>query len=89
MLRIPFDFCPDADYKQVGFFEVLPKKDFKFVPNRGNVTVMLYLSLIRLPSEVDLFLEKRGHKRDTFGVYSTSRVKMIFALPTKVIAFYM
>ena len=88
VLRILLNFCPDVSYKQVGFFETLPEKSFKFVSNRGDSTIVFNLSLVLLPAEVDPVIEKRGCKENALVIRSTGHVKMILALLTKVITLY-
>ena len=50
---------------------------------------MFLYYLMFLPSKVHSILEKLGRKRYWFRLYSTSCIKIIFALPTEVVAFYM
>lgn len=88
VLRIPLDFSPNASYKDVEFFETLPEKDFEFVLSKGDGIVIFNLGLVLLPAEVDPILEERDRKEDALGARGISRVEMVLALSTEVVAFH-
>lgn len=66
----------------------LPKKDLKFVLSKGNGIIVLNLGFMLLPTELGLIVEKEGHKIDAFEIRSTGCVKIVLALLTKVVSFY-
>lgn len=88
VFRMPLNFSPNAGYKGVGFSKALLEKSFKFVPNRGDGIVTFNLGLMLLLAEVDLIPEKQSRKEDMFGARGTGRVKIVFALLTEVLIFY-
>lgn len=89
ILEILFDFSPNASYKQNRFFESLLKKGFEFILNRENGFIVFNLSFVLLPAEVDYVLEKRSCKEDILMAPGINYVKIVLALPTKVIIFSM
>lgn len=84
LLSLNLDTC----HKQGKFSETLLKKSLKFVINTMDSTIVFNLGLVLLPAEVNSSPEKQGCKRDAFVDYGNSRIEMIFALLTKVIALY-
>lgn len=88
VLGIPLDLSSDLGHKQRGFFKTLPKKSFVFVPSKKGSIVVFNLGFLFLLAEVDLILEKQGCKRDTLEAHITGRIKMVFTLPAKIVAFY-
>lgn len=78
----------DASYKQSKFFKILPEKNFKFISSRENSIITFNLSFVLLLVKVDLILKKKSCKENVFMACSTSCVKIIFTLLTKIIAFY-
>lgn len=44
-MQILLDLGSDANYKQNRFIIILLKKDFKFIPNKKNGTIVFDLSL--------------------------------------------
>lgn len=89
MLEIPLNLYLDVDYKQGRFSKILPKKSFKFVSCKKNNTIVFNLSFILLSAKVNLILEEESCKRYILITCSTNCIKIVFALLTKVIIFYM
>lgn len=89
MLRILFNLYPDVSYKQYRFFKTLLEKGFKFVPSKGGGIVALNLGLVLLLAKVNLIPKEQGRKGDVLEAYNTSRVKIVLALLTEVIALYL
>lgn len=77
ILEILLDLSLDASYKSGRFLETLAKKSNEFVPNRMDSIVIFNLSLVLLPTEIDLILEEQGCKKDILGPQSTGHVKMV------------
>lgn len=88
VLKIPLDLSPDASHKGNRFSKILLEKNLEFVSNRGAGIITLNLSFILLLIEVELILDKLGHKRDVLGTCGIDCVEIIFALLRKVSAFY-
>lgn len=88
-MEISLNFCLDVGHKQDEFSEILLEKNLKFIPSRGDGTVMFNLSLVLLLVEVNLILAKQGYKKHALVVCHTGYIKMILALSTEVIIFYM
>lgn len=65
------------------------KKSLEFVLSRRDSIFAFNLSLILLPAKIDLISEKQSYKKDMLITHGISRVKIILALLTKVIALYM
>lgn len=89
ILGIPFNHCPDIDYKQVGFSKTILEKGLKFTSNRGNSTLAFNLSLVLLPAEVDPILEEQGRKKEAMVARGNNHVEIIFILPAEVVAPHM
>lgn len=88
MLGIPFNFGPDTSHKQGRFFNTLWKEDFEFIPSREDGIIVFELGLMLLLVEIDFVVEKQSRKMNKFKACSTGRIKMIFALPTEVVALH-
>lgn len=78
----------DIGHKEDRFSRTLLENGLKFVPSKGNDTVMFNLSLVLLPAKVDPILEKQNHKKDALIAYGTGHIKIICILSTKVITLY-
>lgn len=89
ILRIALNLCSNVGHKQSRFFKVLLKKSFEFIPNKRSNAITFYIDLILLPAEIDLLSKKQSHKKDTLVAHSTSHIKIILVMLTKVIVFYM
>ena len=50
--------------------------------------MLLSPSLMLLPLKIDPLSEEQDHKKYTFVTFSISCFKMVFALPAKIVAFY-
>lgn len=79
----------DAGQKQDRFCKILLEKGFKLVPSRESNTVAFDLGLILLLVEIDLISEEQIHRKHVLKACGISHVKIIFALSTKVVIFYM
>lgn len=88
MLRILLDFSLKANYKSNRFSKTLPKKSFKFVLSSKNNIVAFNLGFMLLPAKVDSIWEKQSCKRYTLEACDPGYVKIVLALLTKVVAFY-
>lgn len=86
-MGVLFNFTLDIIHKHSKFSKALSKKDFEFVPIGDSGLVTFNLSLILLPTEVNLIPKEKNYKKDVFVAFSPSSFKIIFALLTKVIAF--
>lgn len=82
-------FSSDASYKQDKFFKTQLKKGLKLALSKKNGTVIFNLSFMLLPAEINPNLEKQSRKKDELIAYSSSHVKIVFILSTKIIIFYM
>lgn len=89
VLRMLLNLGPDIDYKRGKFSQTLLKKVFEFILSEKSAIVALNLGLMLLLTEVDLISGKQSYKRDALIVRDTDRVKIIFALPTKVAILFM
>lgn len=88
VLEISLNFCLDIGHKRDKFSKILLEKDLKFILNKGDGTVMFNLSLVLLLVEVDFILAKQGCIRHAFVVCHIGHIKIILALSTEVITFY-
>lgn len=89
MLRILLNLSPNASHKQGRFSKNLLKKDFKFVPSKGNTTIIFDLSLILLLVEIDPFTEKHSSKEYAFKTCGIACIEIILALLIEVVVFHM
>lgn len=89
MLRVFFDFIPDAIWKHGRFAKTLSEKSLEFVLYKESNPVLLNLSLMLLPAEDDLILEKQGRKKNAFIARNIDYIKMILILLVEVIALHM
>lgn len=88
VLGIPLNLNLNAGYKQGGFFKTLLEKSFKFILNRRSNAITFNLSFLLLLAKIDLIAKKYNCKKNTFRACDTSRVEIILALLTKVVALY-
>lgn len=88
ILGILLNFSLDAGYKCGRYSETLPKKDLKFDLSRGNDIVIFNSSFMLLPIEINLITEEQDYKNDMCITCDINCVKIIFILPTKIIALY-
>lgn len=88
VLGISLNFGSNACYKQDKFSETLPKKGLELVPSKKS-TIAFDLGFVLLQVKIDPIAKKQSCKRNVFRAYGTGRIKIILALPTKVIALYM
>lgn len=63
------------------------KKDFKLVPRRKDGIVIFDLSFILLTAEINPIAEEKNCKKNAFWTCTTGYIKIIFALPTEIVAF--
>lgn len=70
-------------------FKTLLEKGFEFISSKEDSTLVLNLGLLLLLVEFDPILKEQGCKKDTLVANSASRVKIILALLTKIVAVYM
>lgn len=66
----------------------MPDNGFKFVSGRKKDIVIFNLNFVLLQAEIDPILEEQGRNGDMLGTRGTSRIKMIIALLTEIITFY-
>lgn len=88
VLGISLNLYLDVGHKQSRFSKTLSEKNFKFILSRGNNTIEFNLSLVLLPVEANAVAEERNCKGDALVTHSTGCVKIILALLTEVITFY-
>lgn len=60
----------------------------EFVLNRGSGAIAFYLDFVLLPAKINIFIGKKNRKENRLIAHGTSYVKIIFALSTKIVAFY-
>lgn len=89
VIKVFFDFIPNVVNKRGRFFKTLLEKCFAFVLNKGSDPILLNLSFMLLPMEVDPISEKQGCKEDTLVAYNIGRIEIVFTLPIKVVILYM
>lgn len=58
ILKVPFNHIPDAIYKYDKFFKIFSEKNFKYIFNRINNSILFKLSLILLLAKTDFFSKK-------------------------------
>lgn len=58
VLQVSFNFALDIINKYDGFSEILSKKSLEFVLSKRSNPVLLNLSLVLLPVEIDSILEE-------------------------------
>lgn len=88
VLRILLNIYLNTYYKCNKFSKTLLEKSFKFISNRENNIIALYLSLMLFLTEIDFVAKKQNCKRDIFMIYSSSYIKMIRILQIEVITLY-
>lgn len=89
VLKISFNLTLNAIYKRSKFFKTLSEKSFKFILDKKNSSILFIFYLILLTVEINLVSKKLKYKKDAFIICSTSYVKIIFAILTKVVVLYM
>lgn len=89
MLKISLDLNRDAGHKGGGFSKTLLEKSLRFVPSRGDSTVIFNLGLLLLPADVDLIPKEQGFKEDKLGTCDIGHIKMVLAMLIEVITLYM
>ena len=89
MLKVSFDFTPDVINKRGRFSETLSEECLKFVLSKESDQVLLNLSFVLLPAEVDLISKERGRKGDALVARGTNRIERVFTLPIEVVTLYM
>lgn len=82
------NLCSNVSHKQSKFFEILLKKDLKFILNRKNGIIMFKLSFMLLPAKVDSIAKKQDHKGNAFKTCGTGCIQIILALLTKIVALH-
>lgn len=87
VLGIPLTLGLYASQKWGRFSKTLSKKSFEFIASRGGA-IALNQSFVLLPVEIDSVIGKQSQKENLFRFCGTGRVKMIFALPTEIVAFH-
>lgn len=88
VLKILFNLSLDISCKQDKFSKILQKKSLKFISKNSNGTILFNLSLVLFLVEVNFISKKQSFKKNVLVVNDTSYIKKIFALLTKIIAFY-
>ena len=89
VLGVSFDFTPDIINKRDKFSKTLSEECLEFVPSEGSDSVLLNLSFVLLPAEVDFISEKQGRERDALVARGTGRIEIIFTLLAEVITLHM
>lgn len=89
VLRILLSLGPDAGHNQDRLSRTLSEKSFEFVPTKESSTIAIKLNLVLLAVKIDLVLKKQSRQGHALRARSTGRIQIIFALPTKVVVFYM
>lgn len=89
ILEILLNCCSDAYYKCDKFSKSLLKKNLKFVSSKRDNTIAFYLGLMQLLVEVNPVAKEESCKKVVFMVHGIGYVKIILALLTKVVEFYM
>ena len=82
------DFCLVIIDKRSKISLGLMEKRLELVPRNQNQTFIFYFPFILLPTEVDTVSQKRGCKRNLVRSGGSADSKMVFALLTEVITFY-
>lgn len=88
MLRIPLDFCLNANYKGDGFSKTLQKKSVKFFLSKKDDIITFNLSLVLLPTEFDLISKKQSCKKNMLRNCGVAYMNIVPTLSTKVIIFH-
>lgn len=89
VLGIPLDLSPDGSHKGGRFSKTLPEKSFKFILSKRYGIITFNLRFVLLPLKVNYIPKEQSRKKYTLRAFGTSRIKIIFAILTKIVAFYM
>ena len=89
VLQVSFDFIPDVIYKRGGFSEILSEEGLEFVLIKRSNPVLVNLSFVLLPTEIDPISKEQSRKEDALRAHDIGLVKMIFTLSAEVITLYM
>lgn len=84
---ISLDFCSKTIDKGLKNCQGFSKKHFKILPNDWDQTFSFELFFVLLSSKVDRIL-KKSHKQNSIKPNGFSNDKIVVALLTKVITFY-
>lgn len=79
--KIYLDLCPEN-------FQAFLRKCLELISGDWKNTIYILFLFIQLPSKVDMVLEKRYNKWNLVKTLSFSIDKVILALLTEVVAFY-
>ena len=85
MLEVFPDNALDGVDESLGLVQALAKEALESLPVDRNVSLVLYLTLVLLPSEQSGILEESSHKRNSVWVRGTGDSKVIFALLEKIV----
>ena len=88
ILGVSFDFTPDIVNKRGRFSETLLEEGLEFVPSEKSNSVLLNLSLMLLPAEVNSILKEQSRKGDALVARSTGHVEIIFTLSAEVVTLH-
>lgn len=88
ILKIPLNLNLNASHKYNGFSKTLLEKSLEFILSGRGGTIVFDLSLMLPLTKIDFIAKEQSWKRYAFRTCITGYVKIIFGLPTEVIAFY-
>ena len=85
MLEIFPDSAPDGVNKSLGLAQVLAKESFESLSANRDISLVLYLTLVLLPSEEGGILQENSHQQNSVWACGTGGGKVIFALLEEIV----
>ena len=85
MLGVFPDSAPDGVNKSLGLAQALAKEGLKSLPADRDFSLVLYLTLVLLPSEQGGIFKEGSRKRKSVWARGTGSGKVIFALLKEIV----
>ena len=85
MLKVLSNSAPDGIDKSLGLAQVLAKEDIESLLANRDISLVLYLTLVLLPSEQGSIFQEGSRKRNLVRDHGSNGGKVIFALVEEIV----
>ena len=85
MLGVLLNSASDGVYKGLGLIQASRKKGLEFLPDNGDVSLIIHLLLVLLPAKQGGILEESGGKLYSILTFGSDGAKMVLILLEEVI----